>query len=332
MNRLYTFLCTLAASGCTGAAIAQDVTVSVAGVVVDEANLRIDEAVVELIGGTALTRDPTRKNGVYNLTKGGIDERLHEVAVRCRKSGYHEEMILVQLEDATSGIRRAKARDITLRPAGPAASTRKVAEERLTAALRTAELKVRFKLADADTAQREVVDRAAEIAAGLPEDAAGWEAIARRATAAANSGGLVKPDTVTKLAGEASFQGKVALLREESQRSQARIQRQLLEGSALDADTLEKLLALPPSSIPENWLHQPELRKHLGTINSEYLQDGRFTAQMQEAMKANDQLRPWLSGGDRRKQLLFYEQLKRSSLVSSDQKGKVNQRIEQLQP
>src|SRR5262245_39027915 len=120
----------------------QTVTVTIAGVVVDQGRVRLGDIRVRLFGGSELKTDLSRGNGVYNLTVSGIDDQTRKLLVRYNDKAYDEAAIQVDLDDAMDGIRRCKAQDLELHSRNALVTSRKEAAARLANAIRTENAKV----------------------------------------------------------------------------------------------------------------------------------------------------------------------------------------------
>lgn len=310
--------------------IAATITVSVAGVVVDQQNTRLGDVHVELHGGDKLASDPTRGNGVYILTKGAVDDQTDRLLVIAQSSGYDELAIEVDLEDVSGGIRRSKAPDIVLSSKNASKANLQTAQNRFTNALRTEELKVSYNLASKEDARKSVTLKAAEVAATLPEAGlSNWSGFVGRAFDEAKlKAPVVDRHELLMLPEDSTFKERVATERKrvDSERSSLG---GALEGTAkLDRQKLEHLLSIPPANIPDGWLTLPEMKKHLPKINQEYRASGKIDFNW----NGTDEIKPWLEGSNLKKQVLLLEQIKKGSLVTDDQKKRVDDRIHQLVP
>ncbi|MBS0205466.1 MAG: hypothetical protein JSS49_21385 [Planctomycetes bacterium] len=312
------------------ALIAATITVSVAGVVVDQQNTRLGDIHVELHGGDKLASDPTRGNGVYILTKGGIDDQTDRLLIVAKSKEYDDLAIEVDLEDVAGGIRRSKAPDLVLSSKNASKANLHAAEKRFTNALRTEELKVSYNLTSKEEARKSVLLKAAEVAATLPETGmSNWSGFVGRAFDEAKlKAPVLDRNELLMLPHDNTFKERVAKERDRVDSERSSLGGALGGTAALDKHKLDYLLSIPPANIPDVWLTIPEMKKHLPTINQEYRASGKIDFNW----NGTDEIKPWLEGSNLKKQVLLLEQIKKGSLVTDDQKKRVDDRIHQLVP
>lgn len=318
---------------------AATVTVAVAGVTVNAEQTRIEGIRVKMIGGGNLASDTTWR-GVYNLSEGGVDESTERLLVVCEESNYDADAREVVLGSIVGGIKRGKAEDITLFSRNQPIATVEHAGERLANADRTIALKLKWNLIAPDAAESEYQKKAGEIAAAVPD--AKWQDVLTAAQLAQKSDPAAgAPSMCNGEWGSSLMKSlpQLELFKSEQQNTKDRIQRtetdlrDTIGGiKPIDKQAIDKLLTVPSTEIPSEWLTNPKVRDDLSGIVGKYVDEKRSPPVDPGAISDPDKLRDQLDKNPRAKQLLLYEHLLRTPGVSEERKQDLRSRVKQLRP
>jgi hypothetical protein len=311
----------------------QTVTVTIAGVVVDQDNLRLGDIRVRLYGGAELRTDLSRGNGVYNLTVSGIDDQTRKLLVRYKDSAYDEAAIIVDLDDAMESIRRCKAQDLQLFSRNALSTTQKEAAARLASAISTETAKVEFKLTDEVNARQSLINKYAQIVAALPAaerpKLQGVVDMAWQIEPFAKA--PVNVQEFKALPESSGFQERVLAEQRRLDATRREIPG-LFDEARLDSEKLDKVLSIPATNIPMEWLFGQHMNARLPVIARNYQQPLKKDVFDLSPDGSTIQVAPLAQGNDLKRCLLLYEGLKLNPALEPEQKERIEARIQQLIP
>jgi hypothetical protein len=320
----------------------ETVTVTVAGVTVNADQVRVDGIRVKMVAGGSVSNDTTWR-GVYNLSEGGVDASTERLLVMCDEADYDPTAKEVVLSSVTGAVKRGKAEDIKLFSRHKPKPTIEQAGERLANADQTIALKVKWNLATPEEAHKEYVMKAGEIAAAISDlDADKWRDVLKAAQLVHGDNPADKTPSMCNGAWGSNMMGALPQL--DSFKSERRGTDEKIRGTLkelqdgingtkpLDRQAIEKLMTVPSTEIPSDWLTNPKVIDDLGVIVDKYTDEKRASPVDPAIVKDPEKLRQELDKNPRAKQLLLYEHLLRTPEVSEERKLDLRSRVKQLRP